>query len=65
MTSWDFISQVTETFIKLSTLEEISEEDMVKKANLIVLIFEKTSPYKYVHKFGKYLFTKMNNTIEN
>ena len=65
MTAWNFFPQVTETFIKLPTLEEISEEDMVMIANFIVLIFEKISPYKYVHIFGKYLFTKLNNTIEN
>ena len=48
--------ELTDTFIKLSKLEQISTEDLTMIEHFIILLYDGTCSYNIIGKCCKYLF---------
>ena len=62
--AWKAFPEATETFAKLAMLRDITTEDMDTIEHFIVLMYDRSCPYKNVEKCRRYLFTQLNRAIE-
>ena len=62
--TWGRFLEVTETFIILSRVSKPSESDIKIIKNFVVLMDDASCPHKEVNDCRKYLFSKLNRTID-
>ena len=59
------LPNTTETFIKLSSLVELSEEDKEVIERFVCFMYERGTEYANINQCRQYLFTRMSRSIEN
>ena len=62
--TWLAYRDVTETFVRSSTLEEFNDEDFFHLQRFVILLYDNTSGLADVNVCRKYLFTKRGRPIE-
>ena len=66
--TWAMFPEVTEAFVRLSSLDSVYDEDFLRLFNLvqrfIILIYDRTCPLDDVNLCRKYLFTKKQRSID-
>ena len=60
---WEIFWEVTDVFIKLFKMGDISAKDKVMIEHFTVILYDRTCQHKTVKECWKYLFTKMNCMI--
>jgi len=63
--TWDMVSRITETFVKLGTPGHImSDLDLVALEQFVIIMYDKTSKHIDVNKLRKHLFSKSSTAMD-
>ena len=62
--TWRRFLEATETFIRLSCVSKPLESDIKVIENFVVLVHDASCPYTRVNDYRKYLFSKLNRTVD-
>ena len=62
--TWRRFLEATETFIRLSCVSKPLESDIKVIEKFVVLVHDASCPYTRVNDYRKYLFSKLNRTID-
>ena len=63
--TWQALPETTETFIRLSTLNDPSQIDKRIMERFVCVMYGRGTKFSCVNECRKYLFTKMSRSIEN
>lgn len=63
--TWTALPQLTNVFIRLSNLVEITDKDKVQIERFVCVMYDRGSKFSSVNSARRFLFTTMSRTIEN